>query len=83
MGKKRNKILKEFKPAFQLAGASIGSSILGGATQKHIPTGVQNPLTTLGSATGKFIPVVAIAGVTSLTAKQLKKLEKKLKRRKK
>jgi len=83
MAKKKNKILKEMKPAFKLAGASIASSILGGGLQSHVPAEVQNPLTTAGRVTGRFIPTVAVLGVTSFTTKKLKKLEKKLKGRKK
>ena len=80
---KKNKILKEMKPTFKLAGASITSSLLGGALQPQLPSGIPNPLTTTGRVTGRFIPVVATVGVMSFTTKKLKKLEKKLKGRKK
>ncbi len=80
---KKNKILKEMKPTFKLAGSSITSSLLGGALQPQLPARVQNPLITAGRVTGRFLPPIAILGVMSFTTKKLKKLEKKLKGRKK
>ena len=81
--KRKNEILEEMKPAFGLAGVSIGSSILGGALQPHLPAGVTNPLTATGTATSKFVAPMAVLGVGSYTFKKLKKLEKKVNKKKK
>ena len=79
--KKKNELLNEFTPTFQLAGAGLGSSILGGSLQSKIPTGTINPLTQTGSTIGTFIPLTATLGVASFTTKKLKKLGKKIKGR--
>ena len=67
------------KPTLKLASVSIGSSILGRATQPKIPAGIANPLTTTGRVTGRFIPLTATMGGMSFTTKKLKTLEKKMK----
>lgn len=79
--KKKNEILKEFKPALELSGLSIGSSIMGGALQPHVSAGMVNPLTQMGSTTGKFVSPVATLGAMSFTLKKLNKLEKKIKKK--
>ena len=81
MGSKKNEILKEFKPGLELAGLSIGSSILGGALQPHIPAGMINPLTETGRVTGTFVRPVVALGAMGFTLKKLKSLEKKVKRK--
>ena len=81
MKKKQNKILKEMKPTISLASLSIGSSILGGAFQSKLPTGMINPLTTTGRVTGTFIAPVATLGALSIVKKQVKKVSKKVRRR--
>ena len=77
--KKKSLLPKEFEPAFSLAGASIGSSILGGAFASKLPAGSVNPLTSMGTATAGFVGPVATIGVMGYTMKQLNKTKKKLK----
>ena len=78
--KRKNGLLKEMKPTLGLAGLSVGSSMLGGALQSHLPAGVANPLTATGTATSKFVAPMAVLGVSSFMFKKLKKLEKKVKK---
>ena len=52
--KKKNEILEDFKPALIMGGAGIGSSVLGGALQPHLPAGTTNPLTKMGNTFGTF-----------------------------
>ena len=70
-----NEFLEDFKPTFGLAGLGIGSSILGGTLQPHLPAGVTNPLTQTGSTISGFIPLTASLGGFSIVTKQFKKLE--------
>ena len=77
MKKKKKLLPEEFKPAFSLAGTSIGSSLLGGALQSKLPSGVTNPLTSIGSTTSKFISPIATIGATGFAFKQLKKIQMK------
>jgi len=81
--KKKNEILKEFKPALAMGGLGIGSSLLGGALQPHLPAGTTNPLTKMGSTLGTFTKPVAALGAMSVITKKLKKLEKKTRRKSK
>ena len=83
MVSKKNEVLKEFEPALGFAGASIGSSVLGGAFQSKLPAGVSNPLITTGSTIGTFVGPVVALGAFSFVTKKLKKVEKKIKRRQK
>ena len=78
---RKKRIPKEFEPALSLAGLSIGSSILGGALQPHVPAGVTNPLTATGRVAGRFVSPLAVMGVAGFTFKKIKKLEKKIKKR--
>lgn len=79
--KSENEVLKEFKPALQLSGLSIGSSVLGGSLQSKLPPGVSNPLITTGSVTGDFISPVVALGAFGFVTKKLKKIEKQIKKR--
>jgi len=80
--KRKNELLEEMKPAFGFAGASIGSSLLGGALQPHLPAGITNPLTVVGTTTSKFVSPMAVLGAGSYTLKKLKKLQKKVNKKK-
>lgn len=77
--RKKNEVLQEMKPTLSLAGLSIGSSVLGGTLQPHIPSEITNPLTKTGEVTGKFVAPMATLGVASFMFKKMKKLEKKVK----
>jgi len=80
--KKKNDLLEDMKPALTMGGLGIGSSVLGGALQSHLPAGTTNPLTSMGSTLGKFTPPVAVLGAMSMVTKQLKKTQKKVKKKK-
>jgi len=77
--KRKNEVLESFSPAFGLAGVSLGSSVLGGAMQSHLPAGMTNPLTTTGRVTGTFVGPMVTLGAFGFVTKQLKKTEKKMK----
>ena len=83
MSKKKyeNEILEDMKPALEMGGLGIGSSLLGGALQPMLPAGTINPLTSTGRTLGTFVRPVATLGAMSIVTKQLKKLEKKTKRK--
>lgn len=76
---KKNKVLKKLKPTFELAGASLASSILGGTLQSKLPASIKNPLTETGRVTGTFVAPVATLGAMDVVTSQLKlvKLKKK------
>lgn len=73
--KKKNDILEGMTPSFGLGGVSLGSSLLGGAFESKLPSGVKNPLTTIGSTTSKFVSPMATLGVFNTVTKQMKKLK--------
>ena len=79
--KKQNpsSIAEDLIPSLSFAGAGVGASVLGGSLQSHIPAGISNPLTTTGSTIGRFTGPVATIGAMSITTKQLRKLEGKMK----
>lgn len=83
MVKKKNEILEDFRPAFELGGLSIGSSVLGGSLQSKLPPGVSNPLITTGSTTATFVAPLVGLGALSFVSRKLKRVEKKVKGRKK
>lgn len=79
--KVKNEIVEGFKPAFTLGAGAMGASMLGQSFQDKLPTGIVNPLTASGSVFAKFTGPVATISAAGITMKQLKKLEKKQKKR--
>ena len=77
--KGKGSIMGDFTPAFGMAGASMGLGVVGGAIQPHLPAGMKNPMTEMGSSMVKFVPVTTALGGVSTTTKQLKKLIKSMK----
>ena len=61
------------KPTFQLAGASVGMGLIGEGLGSE-------GLKAAGTTTGKFIPMAANIGAAGYMIKQLKGLNKGLKR---
>lgn len=79
--RRRNEIIEDFAPAFGIAGGAIGSSILGSAFSSKIPAGVSNPLTTTGTTLGAFVAPIAVIGVAGTVTRQLRRVQRKVKRR--
>ena len=82
MGKKRKQesYLEDMTPTLAFAGGAVGASVLGGAMESKLPAGVTNPLTTTGKTMGTFVGPMATLGAMSITTKQLKRLESKIKK---
>lgn len=81
--KRQSTMVDDFLPPIGFATGSVTASVLGGAIQPIIPAGITNPLTTAGSTLGKFTgPVSAVAGA-GIVLKQVRKIEKKIKKRRK
>lgn len=84
--RKRRKQLgltEDFFPPLVFAGGAAGLSVLGGAVQPIIPTGVTNPLTSAGSTLGRFVGPVSVITGAGIVLKQVGKIKKKVKKRRK
>ena len=79
---KENDILEDMTPALIMGGLGIGSAILGEPLTSKLPTGMTNPLSTTGTTLGTFTKPVVVLGAMSTVTRQLKKVEKKMKRKK-
>ena len=77
--KKQGSIMGDFTPAFGMGMTSMGLGVVGGKLQPHLPAGMTNPMTSMGSTMVKFVPVTTALGGVSTTTKQLKKLIKSMK----
>ncbi len=72
---KKKRMFKELKPAFGLAGLSIGSLLVGSSLQSKLPVGVTNPVTQIGVTGSKFVAPLGTIGFLSIISKQLKKIK--------
>jgi len=78
--KGKGSIMGDFTPAMSMGMTSMGLGVVGGAMQPHLPAGMKNPMTEMGSSMVKFVPVATTLGGSSLAVKQVKVLIKNMKK---
>ena len=69
-----NKTLKKLQIPFGLAGASIGSNLIGSALGSRLPAGVENPLTSIGTSASKAAGLAGTIVFTRIILEETKKL---------
>lgn len=79
--KKKNEVFEAIKPPLTLGLASTSGAIIGPSFDNFLPSGMTNPITHTSITTSRFVGPVSVISAGGLTLKQMKKLEKKVKKK--